>query len=67
MRIENLADRFDKTSTKTSYVNVEKLANELYKDTNGKLPDSLLIEEVTIQGTVLEEDRLKNSFKWVGA
>jgi hypothetical protein len=25
-----------------------------------------LIEEVTIQGTLLEKDRLKNTFKWQG-
>jgi hypothetical protein len=66
MRLENLADRFDKLSNITSFINVEKLAKDLYSEINFKQPDSLLIEEVTLQGTILEKDRLKNTFKWTG-
>lgn len=47
-------------------INVDKLANELYFEINQNLPDSLTIEEVTIQGTMSEKDRLKNTFKWTG-
>jgi hypothetical protein len=36
MRVENLADRFDKSSTQTSYLNIEKLAKDLYQEINGK-------------------------------
>ena len=38
----------------------------MYQEINQKTADSLLIEEVTIQGTQLEKDRLKNTFKWQG-
>lgn len=62
---ENLADRFDKSS-KTSFINVDQLARDLYQEINSKAADSLIIEEVTIQGTMLEKDRLKNTFKFQG-
>lgn len=65
MRIENLADRFDKSS-EVSFINVDKLARDLYFEINQKQPDALAIEEVTIQGTISEKDRLKNTFKWTG-
>jgi hypothetical protein len=66
LRMENLADRFDKLSNQTSYVNIEKLANSLFTEVNGHAPKSVKIEEVTIQGTMLETDRIKRSFKWKG-
>jgi hypothetical protein len=47
MRLENLSDRFDK-GCETSFINVEKLARDLYQEINQKQPDSLTIEEVTI-------------------
>ena len=65
LRIENLADRFDKSS-EVSFLNVDKLAKDLYFEVNGKQADSVLIEEVSVQGTLLEKDRLKNTFKWTG-
>jgi len=43
MRIENLADRFDKGSNNTYFVNVEKIAKDLYLEINKKQPDTLLI------------------------
>ena len=65
LRTENLADRFDKSS-EVSFINIDKLAKDLYFEVNGKQPDSLQIEEVSVQGTLLEKDRLKNTFKWTG-
>jgi len=65
VRIENLADRFDKSS-EVSFLNVDKLAKDLYFEVNGKQADSVQIEEVSVQGTLLEKDRLKNTFKWTG-
>ena len=65
LRIENLADRFDKSS-EVSFLNVDKLAKDLYFEVNGKQADSVQIEEVSVQGTLLEKDRLKNTFKWTG-
>lgn len=64
--MENLADRFDKLSNTTSFINIEKLAKDLFFEINKKQPDSLLIEEVTLQGTLLEKERLANTFKWTG-
>ena len=40
MRIENLADRFDKSSD-VSFLNVDKLAKDLYFEVNGKQADSV--------------------------
>jgi hypothetical protein len=47
LRLENLADRFDR-SNETAYINVDKLARDLYFEINKKHPESLTIEEVTI-------------------
>ena len=66
MRVENLADRFDKSSTQTSFLNIEKLAKDLYQEINGKKAASVLIEEVSIQGTLLEKDRAETTFKCTG-
>lgn len=35
VQLQNLADNFDKSS-KSVYININKFANNLYKDVNGK-------------------------------
>ena len=64
--MENLGDRFDRTSTLTMFVNVQKLASDLYFEVNKKKPSSIKIEEMTIQGTRLESERSSRSIKWRG-
>ena len=34
MRVENLADRFDPHSTEVSYINVEQMAYNLFREVN---------------------------------
>ena len=63
IRLENLSDRFDKSSSQVS-INVDQLSKDLYHEINGKLPRSLSISEVSIQGTMLERER--HNFKWKG-
>jgi hypothetical protein len=48
VRFENLADRFDRTSKKTNFIDLQKFGNDLYKDVNGDVPESLSIMEVTL-------------------
>lgn len=56
-RFENLADRFDSHSSNTSYFNVQKFANRLYKDVNGAMATSIEIDELSLSGNMREEDR----------
>jgi len=48
VRFENLADRFDRTTKKTNFIDLQKFGNDLYKDVNGDVPESLSIMEVTL-------------------
>lgn len=65
VRFENLADRFDAQSTETSFVNLNKFAQNLYSGVNGDKPQSMLIEEISLSGNQLLSDLTKNYPKWL--
>lgn len=72
MRIENIFDTFDvhppKAPTHTIYVQVKKLAEDLYKAVNGddaKL-NSINIIETTLTGNQEYSTMKKNKIQWVG-
>lgn len=48
MRVENLADRFDAHSDQISYINVEQMALNLFKEANGQNASKINIEELSI-------------------
>ena len=64
VRFENLADRFDAQSNVTSYLNLNKFADNLYSDVNNAKPQSVLIEEISLSGNQLLSDLTKNYPKW---
>jgi len=67
-RFENLADRFDSHSSNTSYFNLQKFANRLYKDVNGAMASSIEIDELSLSGNMKEEDRQARELvhTWLG-
>jgi len=66
VRFENLADRFDQTTKKTNFIDLQKFGNDLYKDVNGDVPEGLSIMEVTLQGNLDKNATEAKRFKWRG-
>ena len=65
VRFENLADRFDSHSNETSYINLKEFADNIFADVNaGTKPQSVIIEEVSLQGNQPLEDLVKHTPKW---
>lgn len=66
MRVENLADRFDAHSDQVSYINVEQMAWNMYKEVNAQNASAVDIDELSIQGSMKESDRVKQQYVWHG-
>lgn len=73
MRIENIFDTFDvhppKAATHTIYVQVKKLAEDLYKAVNGDDAkfNNINIIETTLTGNQEYSAMKKNKIQWIGA
>ena len=65
IRLENLADLFDgPRSAQPHYINIQKFGRELYQSVNNKLPEKMIIEEMSLSNSMPIYQLYAQKFKW---